>query len=65
LVAVLRESLRVTPSIGQFTVTPHKDEVIGDGKYLIKKGTVVMVLAGDVGQDPAVWGEDVSIIVIF
>ncbi|CEL62380.1 NADPH-ferrihemoprotein reductase [Rhizoctonia solani AG-1 IB] len=56
--AVLRESLRVTPSIGQFTVTPHKDEVIGDGKYLIKKGTVVMVLAGDVGQDPAVWGED-------
>ncbi|GAB1520894.1 hypothetical protein RhiTH_003983 [Rhizoctonia solani] len=56
--AVLRESLRVTPSIGQFTVTPHKDEVVGDGKYLIKKGTTVIVLAGDIGRDPTVWGED-------
>ncbi|CAE6503914.1 unnamed protein product [Rhizoctonia solani] len=56
--AVLRESLRVTPSIGQYAVTPHKDEIIGDGKYLIKKDTIVVVLAGDVGMDPAVWGED-------
>ncbi|CEL62387.1 NADPH-ferrihemoprotein reductase [Rhizoctonia solani AG-1 IB] len=57
-ITVLRESLRVTPSIGLLTVTPYKDEVIGDGKYLIKKGTVVIVLPGDVGQDPAVWGEN-------
>ncbi|KAF8755250.1 cytochrome P450 [Rhizoctonia solani] len=48
--AVLRESLRVTPSIGQLNVTPHKDEVVGDGKYLIKKGTTVIVLAADIGE---------------
>ncbi|KAJ1303515.1 hypothetical protein OPQ81_011700 [Rhizoctonia solani] len=59
--AVLRESLRVTPSIGQYGVTPYQDEVIGDGKYLIKKGTIVVVLAGDIGKDPAVWGEDAEV----
>ncbi|CEL62386.1 NADPH-ferrihemoprotein reductase [Rhizoctonia solani AG-1 IB] len=58
--AVLRESLRVTPSITQFSVTPHQDEIIGDGKYLIKKGTTVIVLAGDIGRDPTVWGEDAN-----
>ncbi|CUA67141.1 NADPH-ferrihemoprotein reductase [Rhizoctonia solani] len=56
--AVLRESLRVTPSIGQFTVTPYKDEIVGDGKYLIKKDTIVVVLAADIGKDPTVWGDD-------
>ncbi|KAG9088707.1 hypothetical protein FS749_001950 [Ceratobasidium sp. UAMH 11750] len=56
--AVLRESLRVTPSIGQFAVTPYKDEIVGGGKYLIKKDTPVVILAGDVGKDPAVWGDD-------
>ncbi|CAE6373196.1 unnamed protein product [Rhizoctonia solani] len=56
--AVLRESLRVTPSIGQFAVTPYKDEIVGDGKYLIKKDTIVAVLAADIGKDPTVWGED-------
>ncbi|CCO38062.1 NADPH-ferrihemoprotein reductase [Rhizoctonia solani AG-1 IB] len=33
-------------------------EIIGDGKYLIKAGTVVAVAAGIIGKDPAVWGED-------
>ncbi|CAE6508332.1 unnamed protein product [Rhizoctonia solani] len=61
ITAVLRESLRVTPSIGLFTVTPHKDEIVGDGKYLIKKGTVVIVLAGEVGMDPVVWGEGAEV----
>ncbi|CAE6431371.1 unnamed protein product [Rhizoctonia solani] len=61
VIAVLRESLRVTPSIGQYSVTPHKDEIIGDGKYLIKKGTIVVILAGDIGKDPVVWGEDAEV----
>ncbi|CEL60421.1 NADPH-ferrihemoprotein reductase [Rhizoctonia solani AG-1 IB] len=56
--AVLRETLRVTPSISEFAVTCDKDEIIGDGKYLIKAGTVVAVAAGIIGKDPAVWGED-------
>ncbi|KAG9088708.1 hypothetical protein FS749_001951, partial [Ceratobasidium sp. UAMH 11750] len=56
--AVLRESMRVTPSIGQFAVTPYKDETVKNGKYLIKKGTPVVVMAGEIGKDPAVWGDD-------
>ncbi|CAE6532707.1 unnamed protein product [Rhizoctonia solani] len=56
--AVLRESLRVTPSIPEFAVTCDKDEIIGDGKYLIKAGTTVAVAAGIIGKDPLVWGED-------
>ncbi|KAG8707689.1 hypothetical protein FRC09_001668 [Ceratobasidium sp. 395] len=56
--AVLRESLRVTPSIGQFVVTPYKDEIIGGGKYQIKQGTPIILLAGDIGKDPVVWGDD-------
>ncbi|KAG8740203.1 hypothetical protein FRC10_004604 [Ceratobasidium sp. 414] len=58
ITAVLRESLRVTPSIGQFAITPYKDEIVGNGKYLIKKGTPIIMLAGDIGKDPAVWGDD-------
>ncbi|KAG9098046.1 hypothetical protein FRC07_010696 [Ceratobasidium sp. 392] len=58
ITAVLRESLRVTPSISQFVVTPYKDEVIGNGKYFIKKGAIVLVLAAAIGKDPEVWGED-------
>lgn len=60
LLAVLRESLRVTPSIGEFIVTCDKDEIIGDGKYLIPKGSIVNLLIKSIGTDPAVWGEDVS-----
>ncbi|KAB5590413.1 Cytochrome P450 family protein [Ceratobasidium theobromae] len=56
--AVLRESLRVTPSIGEFIVTCDKDEIIGDGKYLIPKGSIVNLLIKSIGTDPAVWGED-------
>ncbi|KDN45033.1 hypothetical protein RSAG8_05206, partial [Rhizoctonia solani AG-8 WAC10335] len=41
--AVLKESLRVTPSIPEFAITCDKDEIIGDGKYLIKAGTTVAV----------------------
>ncbi|KAH7322064.1 cytochrome P450 [Rhizoctonia solani] len=58
--AVLRETLRFTPSIPEFAITCDKDEVIGDGKYLIKAGTTVAVAAGIIGKDPAVWGEDVE-----
>ncbi|KAF8755308.1 cytochrome P450 [Rhizoctonia solani] len=56
--AVLRETLRVTPSISEFAVSCDKDQIIGDGKYLIKAGTTVAVAASNIGKDPAVWGED-------
>ncbi|KAJ1303518.1 hypothetical protein OPQ81_011703 [Rhizoctonia solani] len=56
--AVLRESLRLTPSIGEFIVACDEDQVIGNGKYLIKKGAVVVVMVHTIGRDPAVWGDD-------
>ncbi|CAE6533625.1 unnamed protein product [Rhizoctonia solani] len=56
--AVLKESLRLTPSIGEFIVTCDEDRVIGDGKYLIKKDTIVAVMAHTIGRDSAVWGDD-------
>lgn len=50
----------MTPSLSEFLVTCDKDEIIGDGKYLIKKGTIIALLIRAVGKDPAVWGDDVS-----
>ncbi|CAE6443082.1 unnamed protein product [Rhizoctonia solani] len=58
--AVLRETLRATPVLPQITVTPYKDEVVGNGKYLIKAGAIVLVLTGELGKDPSVWGKDVE-----
>ncbi|CAE6503919.1 unnamed protein product [Rhizoctonia solani] len=56
--AVLKETLRLTPSIGEFIVTCDEDQIIGNGKYLIKKGTIVAVMAHTIGRDPKVWGND-------
>ncbi|CAE6527638.1 unnamed protein product [Rhizoctonia solani] len=56
--AVLKETLRLTPSIGEFIVTCDEDQIIGNRKYLIKKGTIVVVMAHTIGQDPVVWGND-------
>ncbi|CAE6462785.1 unnamed protein product [Rhizoctonia solani] len=56
--ALLRETLRFTPIITEFAVTCDKDEIIGDGKYLIKAGTTVAVSTRIIGKDPLVWGED-------
>ncbi|KAF8713295.1 cytochrome P450, partial [Rhizoctonia solani] len=52
ITAVLRESLRLTPSIGEFIVTCSEDQVIGNGKYLIKKDTTVALLVHTIGRDP-------------
>lgn len=62
--AVLRESLRLTPSISQFTVQPYNDETIGNGKYHIKKGTFTTILTTEIMSDTDVWGEDVSLLLI-
>jgi cytochrome P450/NADPH-cytochrome P450 reductase len=61
LVAVMRETLRLHPPVGVLAVTPFEDTVIG-GRYLIKKETVVSVQNGCLHRDPAVWGDDVSLI---
>ncbi|KDQ16569.1 hypothetical protein BOTBODRAFT_129916 [Botryobasidium botryosum FD-172 SS1] len=61
IVAVMRETLRLSPSAPIFSVTPFEDEVIGTKggkKYLIKKDTPVSIMVYDLHRDPAVWGPD-------
>ena len=52
---ILKEALRLWPPAPAFAVTPYKDDVIG-GKYALKKGSFVTVLAMALHRDPSVWG---------
>lgn len=52
---ILKEALRLWPPAPAFGLTPLKDETIG-GKYKLKKGTFVTVLALALHRDPSVWG---------
>lgn len=52
--ACLRETLRLYPTAPAFTVTAKGDQIIGDGKYLIKNGQHVSVLLAKFHRDPEV-----------
>lgn len=52
---ILKETLRLWPPAPAFGLTPLKNETIG-GKYKLKKGTFVTVLALALHRDPSVWG---------
>jgi cytochrome P450/NADPH-cytochrome P450 reductase len=52
---ILKEALRMWPPAPAFGLSPLKDETIG-GKYKLKKGTFVTVLALALHRDPSVWG---------
>ncbi|MEE9315038.1 MAG: cytochrome P450 [Rhizobiaceae bacterium] len=54
---ILLEALRLWPTAPAFGLSPYKDEVVG-GKYKLKKGTFVTVLALMLHRDKSVWGED-------
>jgi cytochrome P450 / NADPH-cytochrome P450 reductase len=55
--AILRETLRLTPTAPLFAVQALKDEVIG-GKYSVKKGEPLALILPKVHRDPLVWGND-------
>ncbi|KAH8888031.1 cytochrome P450 [Thozetella sp. PMI_491] len=56
--AVLKETLRHTPTINGFGLTPKDhDELIG-GKYHIKMGETVFLLLAKIQKDPMVFGDD-------
>ena len=71
LTAVLRETLRLSPSAPARGTTPKEDtELIGgDGdpanlankKYAVKKDQLVIVHAYNAHRDPLVWGEDAEV----
>jgi len=57
---ILKEALRLWPPAPSYIVAPLKDEIIG-GRYKLKKGTMVMVLALALHRDPSVWGPNPEI----
>ncbi|KAH7385832.1 NADPH-cytochrome P450 reductase-like protein [Pyrenochaeta sp. MPI-SDFR-AT-0127] len=55
--AVLRESLRLSPTAPSIGLTAKEDTTIG-GKYPVKAGTAILALFPMVHRDPAAYGED-------
>src|ERR1700757_2982568 len=55
---VLKEALRLWPPAPAYGIAPLKDETIGGGKYRLKKGTFITILAAALHRDPAVWGRN-------
>lgn len=58
--AVMRETLRMTPSATGRTIAALEDTVIGGGKYFIPKGVPMIVQVLEMQHDTKIWGEDVS-----
>ncbi|MFJ4081202.1 bifunctional cytochrome P450/NADPH--P450 reductase [Streptomyces iakyrus] len=56
---VLSESLRLFPTAGAFSLTPHEDTVIA-GKYAVRKGDTLTVITSALHRDP-VWGDNVEL----
>ncbi len=53
---ILKETLRITPSVPFITRTPRQDIMLGD-QYLIKKDDVLRVFIASIHKDPAVWDQ--------
>jgi cytochrome P450/NADPH-cytochrome P450 reductase len=60
-VGVLRETLRMTPSIPIRSTTPKEDTTLANGRYAVKAGTNILIIHQTAQTDPAAWGEDVSV----
>uniref|UniRef100_A0A0W0F1E3 Putative fatty acid hydroxylase n=1 Tax=Moniliophthora roreri TaxID=221103 RepID=A0A0W0F1E3_MONRR len=58
LVAVMRESLRLSPTASQRGVFSLEDTTLLNGKYFIKKGTRLVCQEWLNHRDPVVWGND-------
>ncbi|MEM1039071.1 MAG: cytochrome P450 [Pseudomonadota bacterium] len=54
---ILSEALRLYPTAPAFGLAPYEDEIVG-GKYNLKKGSFVTVLALMLHRDKSVWGEN-------
>lgn len=54
--AVLRETLRLTPTIAMISVKPIKDEILG-GKYAVTPADTIVMMMAKSQLDPSVFGE--------
>ncbi|KAJ7138272.1 bifunctional P-450/NADPH-P450 reductase [Mycena epipterygia] len=57
LIAVMREALRLSPTVSLRVTSALQDITIG-GKYAIKKGNSIALNLSVIHKDPAVWGSD-------
>jgi cytochrome P450/NADPH-cytochrome P450 reductase len=58
--AVIREAMRLYPPASARAVVPIEDTTIGNGKYAMKKGSILVVQTICAQRDTRVYGEDVS-----
>ncbi|KAI0346151.1 cytochrome P450 [Trametopsis cervina] len=58
LTAIMRETLRLGPTIPWRQIKALEDTTIGGGKYFVPKGRVVVVHLEKVQRDRSVYGED-------
>ena len=63
ITACLRETLRLTPTIGGTAIGPRPDTkedpiIIGGDKYLVKPGSRFTMNLAKVQRDPKVYGDD-------
>ncbi|KAH8824605.1 fatty acid hydroxylase [Flagelloscypha sp. PMI_526] len=56
--AVMRETLRLFPPASMRTVVPLEDTTLANGKYAVKKGSMVVLNSSEMQRDPLVWGDD-------
>ncbi|KAJ3553744.1 hypothetical protein NM688_g3453 [Phlebia brevispora] len=56
--AIMRETIRLSPTAPMRVVSANEDITIGNGKYFIPKGTSVVINTETSQRDPKVWGED-------
>jgi cytochrome P450/NADPH-cytochrome P450 reductase len=54
LEACLRETLRLYPTAPALTLTAKGDQIVADGKYLIKNGENILLLLENLHRDPEV-----------
>ncbi|KAK9234132.1 cytochrome P450 [Lipomyces kononenkoae] len=57
IAAVLRETLRQSPTIAQFAVAPIQDEIIG-GRYKVPKDQTIALILAKSQMDATVYGEN-------
>ncbi|PSN59760.1 cytochrome P450 [Corynespora cassiicola Philippines] len=55
--AVLRETLRLSPTAPSIALQAKEDTIIG-GEYAVQAGTPLLALFAKIHRDPAVYGED-------
>jgi cytochrome P450/NADPH-cytochrome P450 reductase len=60
LTAVMRETLRLSPTAPTRSVTPLKDTTLGGGKYTVKAGHTIIIQTFTMQVDPLVWGDDAT-----